>query len=603
MYTRAPDKSAAAQNKNLQNSSSRQKSLVKQPNYMEIIQRLKRLPNSLTQQDINILQKTIGNQAVIKLLTDIKKIPPKNSQPGQDKETTPGTQDKQPDSKMQQSEKRQSGLQQQDTGSKTVEKSGEQSDSGDLNTRLSEASGPAEQKVEKQEAKEKAAPVTAEKSNAETVLNKSDVGSNTGTVLSKSDAGSSTGKQVSLKESEPAKESSLQQNKEPLQTKLENGGNTDLQTGKESKPASLKEKKAAEGGKPVENKNVVKTAGNVAEAAADKDAQAKQEAVSPVEDVPTPAGSEKAGGKETGQAQGDSKGGSKSEGGGDFFGTVRSGIHNNLMTLGLINLKKLGMQILAAGAAKISGAIRKMLTPKVKFKLGNETHELWVEKGENRNVVMMASGKGEPFGDQLKRRNIPNDVEVIRDQKEAEAPENEKIAEPKVRNLAETTETVASGTGLITTSGGNKKNRSPGGDRLKDGENPKGENDVKNRTKASVYADEVSDLPSSKRPNTVAVIEIRGGQIIYGYNSEGVYNKSIQDILNALGNKNDFDRQCAEINAISKASNMKLDLRGASISVANVRGPSSTNGVHGTHKPPCNVCQGLIDYLGIIVKK
>ena len=287
MYTRAPDKSAAAQNKNLQNSSSRQKSLVKQPNYMEIIQRLKRLPNSLTQQDINILQKTIGNQAVIKLLTDIKKIPPKNSQPGQDKETTPGTQDKQPDSKMQQSEKRQSGLQQQDTGSKTVEKSGEQSDSGDLNTRLSEASGPAEQKVEKQEAKEKAAPVTAEKSNAETVLNKSDVGSNTGTVLSKSDAGSSTGKQVSLKEGEQAKESSsqqkfmlqessqqetLQQNKEPLPVKLENKGDINPQTNKELKPAA--------------DKNT---------ATADKDAQAKQEAVSPVEDVPTPAGSEKAG--------------------------------------------------------------------------------------------------------------------------------------------------------------------------------------------------------------------------------------------------------------------------------------------------------------------
>ena len=302
MYTRVPDKSAAAHNKNLQNSSSRQKSLVKQPNYMEIIQRLKRLPNSLTQQDINILQKTIGNQAVIKLLTDIKKIPPKNSQPGQDKETTPGTQDKQPDSEMQQSEKqqsekRQSGLQ-QDAGSKTVEKSGEQSDSGDLNSKSSEASGPAEQKVEKQETKEKAAPVTAEKSNAETVLNKSDVGSNTGTVLSKSDAGSSTGKQVKLKESEPAKESSLQQNKEPLQTKLENGGNTNPQTGKESKPASLKEEKAAEGGKPAENKNVVKTADNGAEAVSDKNtatanknAQAKQEA-EPVEaPAPAPAGS------------------------------------------------------------------------------------------------------------------------------------------------------------------------------------------------------------------------------------------------------------------------------------------------------------------------
>ena len=278
MYTRAPDKSAAAQNKNLQNSSSRQKSLVKQPNYIEIIQRLKRLPNSLTQQDINILQKTIGNQAVIKLLTDIKKIPPKNNQPGQDKETTPGTQDKQPDSKMQQSEKQQSELQQQDAGSKTAEKSGEQSDSGDLNGRSSEASGPAEQKVEKQETKEKAAPVTAEKSNAETVLNKSDVGSNTGTVLSKSDAGSNTGKQVSLKESEPTKENSspqetLQQNKEPLPTKPETKGEINPQTDKESKPASPKEDTAT----------------------ANKDVQAKQEAVSPVENIPAPAGSEKAG--------------------------------------------------------------------------------------------------------------------------------------------------------------------------------------------------------------------------------------------------------------------------------------------------------------------
>ena len=314
MYTRVPDKSVAAHNKNHQNSSSRQKPLVKQPNYMEIIQRLKRLPNSLTQQDINILQKTIGNQAVIRLLTDIKKIPPKNSQPGQDKETTPGTQDKQPDSKMQQSEKQQSekqqsGLQQQDAGSKTVKKSGEQSDSGDLNSRSSEASGPAEQKVEKQEAKEKAAPVTAEKSNAETALNKSDAEGNTGTVLSKSDAGSNTGKQVKLKESEPAKENSspqetLQQNKEPLPVKLENKEGTAVQTGKESKPASLKEEKSAEGGKPAESKNVVKTADNAAEAASDKntatankDPQAKQEAVSPVENIPAPAlaGSEKAG--------------------------------------------------------------------------------------------------------------------------------------------------------------------------------------------------------------------------------------------------------------------------------------------------------------------
>ncbi|WP_040762145.1 hypothetical protein [Ruminiclostridium cellobioparum] len=46
---------------------------------MEKILRLRRLSNSLSQEDINILQKTIGNQAVIKLLTDITKIPPKTT--------------------------------------------------------------------------------------------------------------------------------------------------------------------------------------------------------------------------------------------------------------------------------------------------------------------------------------------------------------------------------------------------------------------------------------------------------------------------------------------------------------------------------------------
>ena len=303
MYTRAPDKSAAAQNKNLQNSSSRQKSLVKQPNYIEIIQRLKRLPNSLTQQDINILQKTIGNQAVIKLLSDIKKIPQKNNQPGQDKETTPDTQNKQPDSEMQQpeikqSENQQSEVQPPDTGSKTVEKAGEQSNSGSPDNKT-EAPKPAEQKAEKQEAKEKAAPVT-------TVLNKSDSGSNISTVLNKSAADGSTSKETSSKQLEPAKEGSLrqksqqqtsqqetmQQNKESIPTKLENKGDTNPQTGKDVSP---KEDKTAEGGKPAEDKKAEEAAADKNTAAANKDPQAKQEAVSPVEDIPAPAGSEKAG--------------------------------------------------------------------------------------------------------------------------------------------------------------------------------------------------------------------------------------------------------------------------------------------------------------------
>ena len=62
---------------------------------------------------------------------------------------------------------------------------------------------------------------------------------------------------------------------------------------------------------------------------------------------------------------------------------------------------------------------------------------------------------------------------------------------------------------------------------------------------------------------------------------------------------NNFNRQCAEVNAVSIARNNKFDLKGAIITVANVRGPNSTNGIHGTPKPPCNVCQPLLDFYGI----
>ncbi len=50
-------------------------------------------------------------------------------------------------------------------------------------------------------------------------------------------------------------------------------------------------------------------------------------------------------------------------------------------------LLRKGKELVLTGADKL----RVMLTPKVQFKLGNETHELWVEKGEKGNVVMMAT--------------------------------------------------------------------------------------------------------------------------------------------------------------------------------------------------------------------
>ena len=117
-----------------------------------------------------------------------------------------------------------------------------------------------------------------------------------------------------------------------------------------------------------------------------------------------------AGGKGAGQAQGaggQAQGGSKEGGkggkqggGGEFFETIKSGVHNNLMTLGLANLKKLGTQILQAGVDKLKTVIGNALTPKVKFKLGNEEHRLWVAKGQNRNVVMMASEE-KPLDDHI----------------------------------------------------------------------------------------------------------------------------------------------------------------------------------------------------------
>ena len=283
MHNRVPIKTPDSQNKNLRGPSTRPSPPVKQPNYMEIILRLRRQPNSLSQEDYNILQKTIGNQAVIKLLSNIKKLPQKNNQPGQDKETTPDTQDKQPDSETQQS----------DTGSKTVEKAGEQSNSGSPDNKT-EAPEPAEQKAEKQEAKEKAAPVTAEKSGPETVLNKPDAGSNTSTEVSSKQL--ELTKEGSLQQKslqQTSQQETMQQNKESLPTKPENKGDTNPQTDKAAKPASLKEDKAAESGKQAENKKAAEAAVEKNTATADKDAQAKQETVSNAESAPASPGSEK----------------------------------------------------------------------------------------------------------------------------------------------------------------------------------------------------------------------------------------------------------------------------------------------------------------------
>ncbi|MCA8102805.1 hypothetical protein LGM55_36960 [Burkholderia contaminans] len=112
-------------------------------------------------------------------------------------------------------------------------------------------------------------------------------------------------------------------------------------------------------------------------------------------------------------------------------------------------------------------------------------------------------------------------------------------------------------------------------------------------TLAGRLADKAQRLPASQRPNTVAVIVSKDGRIVVGRNQGGVTNPEVQGALKDIPS-NEFDAQCAEVNAISRARNKGIDLTGATISVANVRGRSSTSGVHGKDKTPCSVCNHLL---------
>ena len=116
-------------------------------------------------------------------------------------------------------------------------------------------------------------------------------------------------------------------------------------------------------------------------------------------------------------AKGESKGGPK--GGGDFLSILLSGIHTKLYAIGLRNIAKLGKKLVSKVGDKAKGIIGKMLTPKVKFKLGKESHELWVEKGNNKNVVMMASTPN-TLDIKIKEGEVPNNVEVIKRKNDAE---------------------------------------------------------------------------------------------------------------------------------------------------------------------------------------
>jgi RHS repeat-associated protein len=122
------------------------------------------------------------------------------------------------------------------------------------------------------------------------------------------------------------------------------------------------------------------------------------------------------------------------------------------------------------------------------------------------------------------------------------------------------------------------------------------------KTPAARLADKVRNYASSKKINTVAVIRTQNGRYVVGRNSGGVTNLEVQNALENIG-VNEFQGQCAEVNAISRALNKGVNLEGATISISNVRGPNSTNGLHGTFKQPCSTCDVLIELFNLTVTK
>ena len=162
-------------------------------------------------------------------------------------------------------------------------------------------------------------------------------------------------------------------------------------------------------------------------------------------------------GQEKGADKGSQGSGGKSQGGGDFLSLLKSGVHTRLMTFGLMNIRKLGAKVIAAGAAKVTGVIKKMLTPKVKFKLGAEEHELWVEKGKNRNVVMMASKNPAPIKVKIQEGEMPNNGEVNNKCEKIESEKDDQKVVQQNEVLADTIQAVTAGVGKAGQGGDKSK--------------------------------------------------------------------------------------------------------------------------------------------------
>jgi len=80
------EKTTGAKSNNIQGHAGNRKPITKKADVVEIIHRLKKDPDSLKRDDVVVLQSTIGNKALGKLLTDLKtKKEQKKDEQGKDK--------------------------------------------------------------------------------------------------------------------------------------------------------------------------------------------------------------------------------------------------------------------------------------------------------------------------------------------------------------------------------------------------------------------------------------------------------------------------------------------------------------------------------------
>ncbi len=117
---------------------------------------------------------------------------------------------------------------------------------------------------------------------------------------------------------------------------------------------------------------------------------------------------------------------------GDFLGSVKSGIHSRLMTIGTQKLAQKGTAIgkaaLAKGKEKVKGLL---IGAKIGFTAGKEQHELWVEQQGNEKIVYLAS---EPRPLEARITQFENALPDVKDDKKRQEIK-ENIEELKKLNI------------------------------------------------------------------------------------------------------------------------------------------------------------------------